>query len=557
MVPVASGFTPPVIDWVAVAPVLALLVTAIVGVLAEAFAPRAARRFLQVGLGLVGMVVAFGFVLRMWSELQTGNPIRHVLSSPLDPITGQSTDPGIMGMRLDPMALFLQGTLLLLGVLSLLVLAERGSGGALESIAAAPAAAPGSSDERAAVRAGFQATEVFPLTVFSVAGMMIFVAAADLLVMFIALEIFSLPLYIMCAMGRHRRLLSQEASLKYFLLGAFSSAIFLFGIAIIYGLSGSLNIYLITNALGQAGQQAAAMGTQIQWIQQWPLLIVGVVLVLIGLLFKVGAVPFHSWIPDVYMGAPTPVSGFMAAGVKVAAFGALVRIVFLPVVQLGDSMLPALVVVATLTMVIGSVIALRQTDVKRMLAYSSIAHAGFILVGIASLQLRAIPGVLFYLVAYGLSTVAAFAIVTLIREKNPDGSVGPEANNLNQWNGLAQRSPWVAGSFAFLLLAFAGIPLTSGFIAKYGVLAAAVSTQRPSLVVLAVIGVLASAIAAGFYLRVIVRMYFSPSKDDSTVVVSGPMTSVAIVVGVVATIVLGLFPAPLLDWAGSVVAGGQ
>ena len=552
MLPIGSSYVAPTVDWIAGAPVIAVLATAILGVLVEAFAPRGSRRGIQLAIGLLGLAAALYFVVAMWVTMPASGA-RTLLTIGDPAVTGPQPP---LGLSMDYMALFLQGTLIVLSALSLLMLAER-AGGALESVAAAPSAPAGSGDEREAQRAGLQATEVFPLMMFAVGGMLVFVAATDLIVLFIALEVFSLPLYILAGVARHRRLLSQEASLKYFLLGAFSSAIFLFGVAIFYGMTGSVNLYEIGQAVRSANENSQLSGAAIDWVELLPLLVVGALFLLVGLLFKVGAVPFHAWTPDVYMGAPTPVTGFMAACTKVAAFGAMVRVAYLTLQWLGDSITLVLVIVAGLTMVVGSVVALRQTDIKRMLAYSSIAHAGFILTGLASFEQIALPGVLFYLLAYGFSTVAAFAIVTLVRERNPDGSVGPEANNLAQWNGLARRSPVLAASFAFLLLAFAGIPLTSGFVAKFGVLAAAVSTRQTMLVVLAVIGVLASAVAVAFYLRVIVRMYFSDAADESTVVVPGALTAIAITVGVAATVVLGIFPAPFLDWAGAIVAGGR
>jgi NADH-quinone oxidoreductase subunit N len=463
-------------------------------------------------------------------------------------------------MYLDQIAVFLQGALVVMGGLSLLVLAERADG-SLEAIAAQPATAPGSLDERAAQAAGMQATEVFPLTMFAIGGMMIFCSAADLLTMFVALEVFSLPLYIMCGVARHRRLLSQEASLKYFLLGAFSSAIFLFGVALIYGITGSVNILQIS----AGAQRVLQANPGLAWTTELPMLVIAMLMMVVGLLFKVGAVPFHSWTPDVYMGAPTPVTGFMAACTKAAAFGALLRLLVGPLPTTGvagfgwslqNSLLPALVIVAALSMLIGSLVAIRQQDVKRMLGYSAIAHTGFILTGVASFTPEAVRGTLFYLLAYGLGSVAAFGIVTLIREKSPDGSIGPEATNLNEWNGLAARAPWLAAGFTVLLLSFAGIPLTAGFVAKYGALSAAVASGRLPLVVLAVIGVICSVIAASFYLRVIVRMYFSSDDDsrDGTVVVVGPLTAVAVTAGIAATVMLGVFPAPFLDWAGAILA---
>jgi len=271
------------------------------------------------------------------------------------------------------------------------------------------------------------------------------------------------------------------------------------------------------------------------------LLVPGVLLVLVGLLFKIGAVPFHSWTPDVYQGAPTPVTGFMAACTKVAAFGAILRFVYVGVAGSRWDWTPALWAVAILTMVVGAVLSVTQTDVKRLLAYSSIAHAGFVLTGLLAFDKVGISSVLFYVVAYGFSTIAAFAIVSLVR----DG--GSEATHLSQWAGLGKNHPVVAGVFAFLLLAFAGIPLTSGFTAKFAVFSAAIGHGAT---VLAIIGVLSSAIAAFVYVRIIVLMYFSEPASDSVRAVSPSIvTTLAVSIGVLVTLVLGVLPSPLLDLA--------
>ncbi len=527
----AATFEAPDVDWVAAGPVVAVLAAAVLGVLVEAFAPRRGRRTVQMLVAGVGLLVAMCFVVVLWGDDTT----RQVLVS--------ASDPQTSAMVLDKVALFLQATLLVLTALSLLVLGEKGSDRRLEAFAAQPATGPGSAEEAAAERAGRETTDVFPLAMFAVGGMMVFAAAADLLTMFVALEVLSLPLYIMAGLARRRRLLSQEASLKYFLLGAFSSALFLFGMALVYGITGTVNI---------GGIGAALSGDQIDWTAEIPLLVVGAFLIVVGLLFKVGAVPFHAWTPDVYTGAPTSVTGFMAACTKVAAFGALVRVLYVSLPAMEEVLQPALWAISALTMVVGSLVAIRQTDVKRMLAYSSIAHAGFILTGLVTVQPEGVVGVLFYVLAYGLSTVAAFGIVTLVRESDEDGGVGGEATHLSQWAGLGRRSPVLAAAFTFLLLALAGIPLTSGFIAKVGVFSAAVTG---GIAWLAVIGVLASAAAAFFYLRVVVLMYFTePSTERPTVVASGWLTGTAIAIGTVATLVLGVFPQPFLELAGAITA---
>ena len=269
-----------------------------------------------------------------------------------------------------------------------------------------------------------------------------------------------------------------------------------------------------------------------------------------GLLFKIGAAPFHAWTPDVYQGAPTAVTAFMAACTKIAAFGALMRVFYVGLGGARWDWQPMLWVVAILTMVVGSLIAITQTDIKRMLAYSSIAHAGFLLTAIAashqplrigSTDITSVQAVLFYLVAYGFTTVGAFAVVTVVRD--PDG----EATHLSRWAGLGKESPLLAGVFAFFLLALAGIPLTSGFTGKWAVFTSAWAGGGWPLVLVAVV---MSAVAAFFYVRVIVLMFFSdPVGDAPSVAIPSVLTSVAISVGLAATLVLGVLPAPVLDLA--------
>jgi NADH-quinone oxidoreductase subunit N len=260
----------------------------------------------------------------------------------------------------------------------------------------------------------------------------------------------------------------------------------------------------------------------------------------IGLLFKVGAVPFHAWSPDVYQGAPTPVTAFMAAATKVAAFGAMLRIYYTVFANAQWSWTPVLAIIAIITMVFGSLVAIAQRDVKRMLAYSSIAHAGFLLTGVIALNKAGLEASLFYLFAYGITTVGAFAIVTLVRD-----SAG-EVTDLNRWKGLGKRSPWVAMAFATFLLSFAGIPLTSGFIGKFSIFSAAYESGARSVVIA---GVLSSAIAAFFYIRVIVLMFFTdPVEDGTSVEIPSSLTSITVIFSMIVTIALGVFPAPVLTF---------
>ena len=274
----------------------------------------------------------------------------------------------------------------------------------------------------------------------------------------------------------------------------------------------------------------------------------GLGLMVAGLLFKVGAVPFHNWTPDVYQGAPTAVTAFMAAGTKVAAFVALLRLLYVAFGAIHVNWAPMIWIVAILTMVIGSVVAVAQTDVKRLLAYSSVAHAGFILVGLLGIRALdqvgpqdadGVTSVLFYLTTYGFMTLAAFTIVTLVRDANG------EATSMKHWSGLGKKSPLVAGVFAFLLLAMAGLPLTSGFTGKWVVFAAAMSAGAWPLVVIAV---LISVVALVFYIRIIVVMFFGDSEDNGVAVaIPSPLTSTVIMIGTAVTLALGLIPGPLLD----------
>ena len=531
----STAFQAPSMDWGALAPVVVVIGAAVLGIVAEAVLPRAARLLTQVVLSVVALVAALLLIAVQWAQpsfsIGTVGPAGAV---------GQQTQGLNLSIVADRPSLFLQATIVVLSLLAVLTMAERGRDA--DPFTPQGSAVPGSPYEDAARRLGLVQTEVFPLVLFAVGGMMVFSSAGDLLTMFIALEVFSLPLYILCGLARRRRLLSQEASLKYFLLGAFSSALFLFGIALLYGYSGTVNLFAMRQVISE--QIFASGQTQDQLL---PLVATGIVLVLTGLLFKVGAVPFHSWTPDVYTGAPTPITGFMAACTKVAAFGALMRVIFYGLPLAADAWQPVLIVVAVATMVVGAVVAVVQTDIKRMLAYSSIAHAGFILTAMVAPEPQGLSSMLFYLLAYGFTTIGAFAVVTLVRERDAADNITGEATHLSQWAGLAQRSPVLAAVFTLFLLAMAGIPLTSGFTAKFGVFAAAVAGGHAWL---AVVGVLASAVTAFFYVRVIVLMYFSePTAQASTVVTSRPFTQAAVAIGVAATVLLGVVPAQVLDLA--------
>ena len=492
-------FTAPVLNYTLLSPILIVLGGALIGVLVEAFVSKALRPVTQLSITIGTLLLSLAQVWR----------IRNA----------QSMNAAMGSVIIDGPAILLQATILIIAIISVFLIADT------DHFTALAAALPGSEEERHSLQTGNQVTEVYPLTLFAISGMMLFPIASDLITLFVALEMLSLPLYLMAGLSRRRRLASQEAALKYFLLGAFSSAFFLFGMAYLYGYSASVTF---------AGIRASVVGGSGNDV----LLLIGIAFVSIGLLFKVGAVPFHAWSPDVYQGAPTPVTGFMAAATKVAAFGAMLRIYYTVFANAQWSWSPLLSAIAIITMLFGSLVAIAQRDVKRMLAYSSIAHAGFLLAGVIALNRAGLEASIFYLFAYGIATVGAFAVVTLVRDSSG------EVTDLNRWKGLGKRSPWVAATFAGFLLAFAGIPLTSGFIGKFTIFSAAYESGAKGIVI---VGVLSSAIAAFFYIRVIVLMFFTdPIQDGTSVEIPSILTRATLIFSIVVTIALGVFPAPLL-----------
>ena len=498
------GFTSPTLEYSVLAPMLVVLAGAIIGVLIEALAPRAARSTSQLFITLASLVTALTFLIRNHSK--------------------SSVTAAMGSVTIDGAGVLLQGSVLIIAIISVFLLADQ------ENFTALAAALPGSDEERISLQQDLKVTEVYPLTLFAVAGMLLFPVSTDLITLFVALEMLSLPLYILAGLSRRRRLMSQESALKYFLLGAFSSAFFLFGVAYLYGYSSSITFVGLHEAVvGGSGNDV--------------FLLLGMAFISIGLLFKVGAVPFHAWTPDVYQGAPTAVTAFMAAATKVAAFGAMLRIFYVSFAADYLQWRPALTVVALITMVFGSLVAISQRDVKRMLAYSSIAHAGFLLSGVVALSKSGLDASIFYLFTYGVATVGAFAVVTLVRD-----SAG-EVTDLNRWSGLGKRSPVVATTFAGFLLAFAGIPLTSGFIGKFSIFSAAYESGST---VLLIAGVLSSAIAAFFYIRVIVLMFFKdPVEDGTSVVIPSIYTQITIVTSFAVTFVLGVYPTPVINFIAS------
>ena len=525
-------YTAPDIAWAPLVPVMVVLVAGALGVLIEAFMRNVAmRRMVQLQLAVVALVLSLFAIVWQWVAIDGGGVV--VLSDMIS---------------IDRQALAWQFLLVVFAVGGVLLFADRNREGE-DAFTPLASVAPGTSAETAARAKGLAVTESFPLLMLATGGMMLFASVNDLLFMFVALELFSLPLYILVALSRRRRLLSQEASLKYFLLGAFSSAIFLFGVALVYG----------------ATETTAMTGMFDNYYpERHTMLLLGLFMVVVGLLFKIGAVPFHMWVPDAYQGAPSPVTGFMAAATKAAAVAALARLSYLVLFKFAWDFNWVFWTVAIASMVFGSVLAIVQTDVKRMLAYSSVAHAGFILVAFAGFSPSALSALPFYLATYGIASIGAFAVITQVRELTPDGAAAGEATRLGQWAGLGKRHPLLAGLMSLFLISFAGIPLTAGFVGKFVVFRSAIEAGAWPLVLVAVV---ASAAAAFFYIRLAVLMFFTDAPEEITTRVevraTGIGRGVAIVAGVI-VLVLGVLPSGALNLADDagvllsppVVAGG-
>ena len=378
------------------------------------------------------------------------------------------------------------------------------------------------------VRMNADGPELYALLLTSAIGALVMVAANELIVLFLGLEILSLSLYLLAASNRDREQ-SQESGLKYFILGGFSSAFFLYGVALIFGSTGSTKISEIGEVLSG----------NISIVNSDAMLLVGIGMLLVGLGFKVSAAPFHVWTPDVYEGAPTPVTAFMASAGKVAAFAALIRILSVGLEQRVDDWRPVVWALAILTVFTGSILAVVQTNVKRMLAYSSISHAGFILVGVEAAGHVGSDGVatsMNYLAIYTVLVMGSFAIV-LALSGNADGET-----NLSDFKGLAKRRPALALAFTVLLFAQAGVPLTAGFVSKFAVIKSSVEANS---YVLAISAMVAAVIGAYLYLRIAVSMWLEEPESDSEISVD-PAVVVVIVLSVAATLIVGFFPELLL-----------
>jgi NADH-quinone oxidoreductase subunit N len=391
--------------------------------------------------------------------------------------------------------------------------------------------------------------ELYVLMLLSASGGLVMASANDLIVVFLGLEILSIAAYVLAAMHL-RRVESQEAGMKYFVLGAFSSAFFLYGIALIYGAVGSTNLAKIAQAVPsvKAFDSSGVTAGQLLDTGHTPaLLLAGFALLLVGFGFKVAAAPFHSWTPDVYQGAPSPTTAFMASAVKVAGFAALLRVFVGALGGFKADWQPFVYALAVATLLVGSVLAIVQTDVKRMLAYSSISHAGFVLVGVQAASDKGVAGALFYLAAYTFMVAGSFGVVTLVSRR------GDSHTALDDYKGLAKREPLLAFVFTVFLLAQAGVPLTSGFFAKFYVLAAAIDAGYWHL---GVIAMLSAVIAAFLYLRIVVTMYMSDEVEDeqteaAELAARGPRlpipfgAKIALGLAFIATLVFGFLPEPL------------
>lgn len=479
-----DAITLPVVSLRVIAPAAILAITGFVLMLLDLLPPRGRREHLAF-VGLAGVVIALVSAVLLWGSDVTG----------------------FQGMAvLDNLTLF---ATLVIGYATGLVL--------LESIDYLK-------------RRGMESGEFYILVLFAAAGMVIMAGANDLIVVFLGLETMSLALYVLAGFFR-TEIQAGEASMKYFLLGAFASGFFLYGIALIYGATASTNLDKIGAAVkGGAGRD--------------PLLLIGFALLLVGFGFKISAVPFHMWTADVYEGAPTSVTAFIATGSKAAAFAALLRLLLESLRPLQGEWTWLFWVLAVLSMTLGNVVAIAQQNLKRLLAYSSIAHVGYMLVGIVAGGGLGGGSVLFYLLVYTFTTAGAFGIILLLERS------GEEAVGVGDTAGLATRHPLAALALALFLLSLVGIPPTAGFVGKFYLFGAAV---RSGYVWLAVIGVLNSAAAAYYYLRIIVNMYMREPEGTPAVIMPSFAGALAVAVALWGVIQLGIFPAPLFDLAQSAV----
>jgi len=487
-----TAISTPHVYWLAIAPELALGAAAVLIVLSRALLRRrAAATPVAYALAAAGVITAGVMLFWQWQRVRDDGPMRTM--------TGM--------VRVDGFGVFLGVIIVSATALALLVAVSY------------------------LQREGFERPEYLALMLFSALGMVAMTTANNLIVIFIALEILSIPLYVLAAFDR-RRLSSQEAGIKYFVLGAFSSAIFLYGIALVYGATGTTSLtgifeFLAKNTLFEQGTLLAGFG-----------------LLLVGLGFKVSAVPFHTWTPDVYQGSPTPVTAFMAAATKAAGFAALLRVFYIAFPLYRTDWRPVVWVLAVLTLAVGSIGMVLQTDIKRMLAYSSIAHAGYVLVAFQTATPQGREAALFYLFVYSFMVLGSFAVVTALSLK------GDADHTISSYRGLAFRHPVLGSLLVFFMLAQAGIPLTGGFIAKVEVFEAASAASEYALVAIAAV---ATVVAAFGYLRVALSAAYPDAAEPTPTVALHRRFDVwlglALLVAFGMTLALGVAPEPFVHWA--------
>lgn len=470
------------VNFGAIMPSLVLCCVAMALLLVTAFSPRGKTVHVH-WLAIVGLLVTGWISLDAWNNPQFG----------------------FAGMvALDNFATFFNITFILAAILTILM-----------------------SDDYLK-REGYPVGEFYPLILFTTAGAMWMASGTDLMSIFLGLEVLSISLYVLAGFFRHQQR-SNEAGLKYFLLGAFSTGFLLYGIALLYGASGTTNLADMGTYLNA---HRAVLGN--------PMTIAGLLLLSTGFLFKIGAAPFHMWTPDVYQGAPTPVTAFMSTAAKAAAFAAFVRVLTLGLGGLKDEWTSLLWILAVMTMVVGNIIAIYQTDIKRILAYSSIAHAGYALVGIVAANQIGLSGILFYMLAYTLMNLGAFAVLVLAGKK------GEENLTLQGFAGFGYKQPLLGIAMTVFLFSLMGLPPTAGFTGKFYIFAGAV---KAGYIWLAVIGVLNSAVSLYYYLRIMVAMYFKEPTEDFAWVKLHPAVLVAIVISVIGVFYLGIIPGGLMGMA--------
>jgi len=476
----------PVINFAPIMPEVILSIFGMALLLVNVFVPSEHKAYLGY-LSLIGIIVAGFTLIGGW-----GNPIASFNDSVVQ----------------DNFALFFKGIFLLTVGMTILI------------------------SDQYFKREECNLGELYPLLLFATVGMMLMASGTDLMTIFLGLEVLSVSLYVLAGFNR-ASIKSNEAGLKYFLLGAFSTGFLLYGMALTYGATGTTRVVKIAEYVAQNSAVA-----------QNPLFVIGMLLMAVGFSFKIAAAPFHMWTPDVYEGAPTPMTAFMSAGPKAAGFAAFMRVAIIAFPSLKADWSDLLWILAVLTMTVGNLIALNQDNIKRMLAYSSIAHAGYALVGFTAGNAEGTAGILFYMLSYAFMNIGAFAIIILVGKK------GEANNNVTDYAGFGTKHPVLALAMAIFLFSLAGMPPTAGFIGKFYLFSGAV---KAGYVWLAIIGVLNSAASVYYYLRVMVYMYMKDPVEEFDWMKLTPAVAICIIIAVVGVLLPGVVPAFLLNLAQQAV----